>query len=279
LASTFMRGLGLLQVIDRHGPITVTELARRTGIEIATVSRTVTACAADGWIVKTGRGVTLGPRAALLGRSGHGADVIAAAEPLVHTIAGVTGLTTHAYGLVGAAVVLLASASGRDEQLMLGEAVPGLLNVTAAGRAVAAQLDPADLDTLLPPEPFPDGTDFIESARELMAAAPMSRLLDGHHPPRPGPVPTTRHDLNRQLVQIRATGAAYDHGDLHPAMACIAVPWPHPTLPAALACLGHPASIAAAGPLVLRCLTAAVAAAATPREVIAAAAAEAPAPG
>lgn len=272
-----MRGLGLLQVIDRHGPITVTQLARRTGIDPGTVSRTVAACAADGWVIKTERGVMLGPRATLLGRSGHGADVITTAEPLVHTIAGITGLTTHAYGLVGTSVVLLAFANGRNEQLMLGEVVPGLLSVTAAGRAVAAQLDPADLDTLLPPEPFPSSADFIESTRGLIEAPPLSRLFDEHRPSRPSPVPTTRPELDRQLEQIRATGAAYDHGDLHPAMACIAVPWPHPTLPAALACLGHPASVAAAEPLVLRCLTAAVTPAATPREVIAAAAADAPA--
>jgi DNA-binding IclR family transcriptional regulator len=267
-----MRGLGLLEVIDRHGPITVTQLARRTGIDLGTVSRTVTACAADGWVIKTGRGVMLGPRAALLGRTGHGADVITAAEPLVHTIAGVTGLTAHAYGLVSTSVVLLAFASGFTEQVMIGEAVPGLLNVTAAGRAVAAQLDPADLDTLLPPEPFPDGADFIESARDLIDAPLVSRLLDGHRPPGPSPVPTSRSELDRQLEQIRAAGAAYDRGDLHPAMACIAVPWPHPTLPAALACLGPPASVAAAEPLILSCLTAAAAAAATPRDVIAAAA-------
>jgi DNA-binding IclR family transcriptional regulator len=267
-----MRGLGLLEIVGRHGPITVTELARRTGIDLGTVSRTVTACAADGWVVKTGRGVMLGPRAALLGRSGHGADVITTAEPLVHTIAGITGLTTHAYGLVGTSVVLLAYASGRSEQVMLGEALPGLLNVTAAGRAVAAQLGPAELDSLLPPEPFADRADFIESTRGLIDAPLISRLSDESRPPGPSPVPTTRPELDRQLEQIRAAGAAYDHGDLHPAVACIAVPWPHPTLPAALACLGHPASVAAAEPLVLRCLTAAVAPAATPREVISAAA-------
>jgi DNA-binding IclR family transcriptional regulator len=272
LASTFMRGLALLEVIDRHGPITVTQLARRTGIDLGTVSRTVTACAADGWVVKTGRGVLLGPRAALLGRAGHGADVITAAEPLVHTIAGITGLTTHAYGLVGASVVLLAFADGHAEHMMLGEAVPGLLNVTAAGRAVAAQLAPADLDDLLPPEPFPNQADFIESTRDLIDAPLIGRLFDEHRPSRPSPVPTTRTELDRQLEQIRATGAAYDHGDLHPAVACIAVPWPHPTLPAALACLGHPAGVSAAEPMVLRCLTAAVATAATPHDVIAAAA-------
>jgi DNA-binding IclR family transcriptional regulator len=267
-----MRGLGLLEVIDRHGPITVTQLARRTGIDLGTVSRTVTACAADGWVIKTGRGVLLGPRAALLGRSGYGADVITAAEPLVHTIAGITGLTTHAYGLVGTSVVLLAYASGRSEQLMLGEAVPGMLSITAAGRAVAAQLGPADLDTLLPPEPFPGRADFIESTRDLIDAPLIGRLFDEQSPPHPSPVPATRTELDRQLEQIRATGAAYDHGDLHPAVACIAVPWPHPTLPAALACLGPPASVSAAEPLVLRCLHAAATPAASPHEVITAAA-------
>ncbi|MEP7026130.1 MAG: hypothetical protein ABJB47_20475 [Actinomycetota bacterium] len=49
--------------------------------------------------------------------------------------------------------------------------------------ARSTQLDPAGLDALLPAEPFPDEADFIESARELMAVTPMSRLLDEHPPP------------------------------------------------------------------------------------------------
>ena len=216
--------------------------------------------------------MALGPRCALLGRHGLGADVIGQAEPLVHAVAGATGLLTQALGLVGSVAVLLASASGRGrESQFSGEYVPGPLHAIAAGRAIAAQLTSDQLDAVLPPEPFPDGTEFIESMLKEPAAALFTQFFTEDHNSAPNNVATTRAELDRQLDLIRQTGTAFDRGDLHPAMACIAVPWPHPTLPAALACLGTPAEIAANEPLVLRCLVAAMRPAATPREVIAAA--------
>ena len=273
MSSTFMRGLLLLEAIDRHGPLTITELTRRTGIDKATVSRLVTACTADGWIVRTDRGLVLGARSALMGRWGLGSDVISQAEPLVHAIAGITGLMTHAYGLVGSSVVLLASANGREEQQLVGEMVPGVLTMTAAGRAIAAQLATAQLDSLLTDEPYPDGSDFLESTRGYVATPFITRLLDVPAPVETRGVPTTRGQLDDELEQIRRVGTSFDPGDLNPNMACIAMPWPHPSMPAALACLGTPPDIAAAEALVIRCLAAATLPAATSRDVVAAAAA------
>jgi DNA-binding IclR family transcriptional regulator len=272
MSSTFMRGLNLLEVLDHHGPLTITELAHRTGIDKGTVSRMASACVADGWMVRSERRVALGPRCVLLGRRGLGADVVGRAEPLVHALAGATGLLTQAFGLVGSTVVLLASASGRgNESQFSGEYVPGPLHAIAAGRAIAAQLTSDQLDAVLPPEPFSDGTDFIESMHKEPAAALFTRFFTEDHSSVPNNVATTRAEFDRQLDLVRQTGAAFDRGDLHPAMACIAVPWPQPSVPAALSCLGTPAEIAANEPLVLRCLIAATRPAATPGEVIAAA--------
>lgn len=273
MSSTFMRGLMFLEVIDHHGPLTVTELARRSGIDISTVSRMVAACVADGWIVKADRGVMLGPRCALLGRSGYGSALVRQAEPLVHTIAGITGLMTQAYGLVGSSVLILASADGREGQSLLGVAVPGQLTVTAAGRAIASQLTPTRLDVLLPPEPFPDGSEYIALVSSLVPGSEHGRPSGNGYPARPNHIPKTRKELNRQLTEIRRSGAAFDRGDLHPAIACIAVPWPHPTLPATLACLGTQADITTNETMHLRCLNAATRPAAAPTDVITAAAA------
>lgn len=272
MSSTFIRGLHLLEVLDHHGPLTITELAHRTGIDKGNVSRMASACVADGWMVRSERRVALGPRCALLGRRGLGSDVIGRAEPLVHAVAGATGLLTQALGLVGSVAVLLASASGRGgEGRFSGEYMPGPLHAIAAGRAIAAQLTSDQLDAVLPPEPFPDGTDFIESMHKEPAAALYTQFLIEGHLSVATNVATTRAELDRQLDLIRQVGVAFDRGDLHPAMACIAVPWPHPSMPAALTCLGTPAEIAANEPLVLRCLTAALQPAATPGQVIAAA--------
>jgi DNA-binding IclR family transcriptional regulator len=273
MASTFIRGLNLLEVLDHQGPLTITELAARTGMDKGTVSRTVSACAAGGWLARTERGVVLGPRSALLGRRALGSDVISRAEPLVHAVAGATGLMTQAVGLVGPMAVLLASAGGRGGDIQFsGTDVPGPLHAIAAGKAIAAQLTPAELDAILPAEPFPDGADFIESMGQSSAAPLFSQFLTEGGSPLPKNVATTRDELDRQLDVVRHVGAAFDHGDLHPALACIAVPWPHLSIPAALACLGTPPEITANEPVALRCLTTAIRPAATPREVIAAAA-------
>ena len=261
----------MMEVIDQYGPLTITELARRTGVDKATVSRTVAACITDGWVVKADRKLTLGPRSALLGRRGLGADLIRRADPLAHAVAGITGLLTQALGLVGPTVELLASASGREEPLHLGEAVPGPVNATAAGKAIAAQLSAAQLDAILPPEPYPDGDDIVQRMRNAMGAPTFAQFFGSSGPPRAGSVVTSRHELDRQLHLIRHDGVAFDRGELIPTMACIAVPWSHPNLPATLACLGTPAEIAAHETLCVRCLTAATRPGASPQDVIAAA--------
>jgi DNA-binding IclR family transcriptional regulator len=273
MSSTFMRGLNLLEVLDHHGPLTITELALRTGMDKGTVSRTVSACVADGWLVRAEGRVVLGPRCALLGRRALGSDVMSRAEPLIHAVAGATGLMTQALGLVGHEVVLLASAGGRGGEIQFsGMDAPAPLHAMAAGKAIAAQLTSAELDAVLPPEPFPDGTDFIESMRESSAAPLFTQFFIEEHTSAFKGVATTRGELERQLEQVRGVGAAIDRGDLHPALACIAVPWPHQTIPTSLACLGTPTEIGANEPLAFRCLTAAIRPGATPREVIAAAA-------
>src|ERR1700759_1098728 len=101
VSSTFIRGLALLETIDLYGPITVTELARRTGVDKSIVSRTLAACERDGWVVRTAGQVTLGPRAALLAHLSPTASLIREAEPLVDAISGVTGCLAQACTLAG----------------------------------------------------------------------------------------------------------------------------------------------------------------------------------
>jgi DNA-binding IclR family transcriptional regulator len=272
MSSTFLRGLHLLEILDHHGPLTVTELAQRTGIDKGAVSRMVSASVADGWMVRAERKISLGPRCVLLGRHGLGSDLVSQAEPLVHAVAGVTGSLTQVYGLVGAKAVLLASASGQEEISFPGEDVPGPLHSTAAGRAIAALLTADQLDAVLPPEPFPDGSEFVASMNQMAAQAMLTPFLAEGAPSAPVTVATTRQDLEVQLAQLRVDGAAFDRGDVYPTLGCIAVPWAHRSLPAALACLASPSDIAAKEDFYLTCLNAAARPAATPRDVIAAAA-------
>src|SRR5580692_10356787 len=141
MSKTLMRGLTLLEAIDLRGPMTVMELSRDSGLDKSIVSRTVTALEHDGWVARHKGKVEVGPRAALLGHTSQASRAVRRAEPLVHAIAGVTGLLTQAYGLIGSHAVVLASAGGRgvNAQAGLGSEVP--LYVTAAGKTIAAQLE------------------------------------------------------------------------------------------------------------------------------------------
>ena len=67
----------------------------------------------------------------------------------------------------------------------------------------------------------------------------------------------TRADLDAEIETIRKTGFARDHGELHPAIHCIASPWPTPELPASLACIGSREEIAAGRETIEACLRAA----------------------
>jgi DNA-binding IclR family transcriptional regulator len=79
-------------------------------------------------------------------------------------------------------------------------------------------------------------------------------------------------ELEVQLAAIRANGLAVDGGGLDPAINCVAVPWPHVTLPAAIGCLGAREALDADAALVRRVLAAAIAPGATARDIIARAA-------
>ncbi len=171
MSKTFLSRLAMLEVLDAAGPLTISELARRSGLDVAVVSRTVAACEGDGWLARVGGKVTIGPRATLLGHASPFADVIAGAAPLVHAVAGVTGLLTHAYSLIGASSVLIAAGPGRGPGIPPGLAARAPLHATAAGHAIAVQLDPARLDALLPPEPYPDA-DAVTAAMAGTAAEP-----------------------------------------------------------------------------------------------------------
>jgi DNA-binding IclR family transcriptional regulator len=281
VSKTLLNRLAMFEVLDRYGPLTITELAQRAGLDVTVVSRTVSACEPEGWLIRLEGRIALGPRCTLLGHSGPIADVINRGAPLVHAVAGVTGLLTHAYGLVGANAALIAVAAGREpiSTVPAGLAVQAPLFATAAGRAIAAQLDEDRLGALLPADPFPDAAAIIARMADISAQVLPEQLA----PPGPAtparaaglagrPLPRDRAELRDQLDDVRRERAAVDAGGFYPAISCLAVPWPQTALPAALACLGPADALAAERDLIVRALRAAALPGATPGEVVATAA-------
>jgi DNA-binding IclR family transcriptional regulator len=269
MSQTLMRGLALLETIDLRGPMTVMELSRHSGLDKSIVSRTITALERDGWVARHQAKIEVGPRAALLGHTSRASRAVRRAEPLVHAIAGVTGLLTQAYGLIGSRAVVLASAGGRgvDAQAGLGSEVP--LYVTAAGKTIAAQLEPSDLGRRLPPEPFPDPTPEI---RSLTGFPPVADSLLGNPEESLEPSPdlaTDRAQLESQLREMRQAGFAWDNGELHPQVGCMAIAWPQPGLPAALAAMGPRPEIDSGETLIRTALRTAAAVGAEPEDIVA----------
>jgi DNA-binding IclR family transcriptional regulator len=271
MPSSFMRGLELLETIDVHGSVTVTELARLTGHDKSTVSRMLTACEPDGWIVRDHGRVTLGPRAALLAYSSPAGELIRRAQPLIEAIAGVTGLTAQAYALVGTRATVLAAAGGGTPPVSVGVGMSTSLVATAAGQVIATQIDPLALERLLPAEPFPDPLADLLSNPGYVAFATGRFGRGSAVAESPLEVPRNRAELSERLALVHEQGYAIDRGDLHPEISCIAVPW-WGTDGAALTCMGRPSEIAASEGLALRVLNAAVLPGATREDVVAAAA-------
>jgi DNA-binding IclR family transcriptional regulator len=271
MSKTLLNRLAMFEVLDTLGPLTISELAEHSGSDIAVVSRTVAACEPDGWISRIGGRVAIGPRFTLLGHVGPAADLMATAAPLVHAMAGVTGLLSQAYALIGSESVLVATAAGRTPSGPAGLATKAPLHATAPGRAIAAQLASERLDAVLPEEPYPDAETLIAglmgTSAELIFIPPAVAAPEYARTA----LARSRLELTSQLDTIRADGYALDVGSLDPAIHCIAVPWSSSVLPAALACLGPAEAIETSAALIRRVLAAAGRHGATAATVIAAA--------
>lgn len=265
-----MRGFALLELLDTEGPLGVSELARRSRTDKATVSRIVTAGEADGWFLRRDGKIAIGLRSTLLGHQSSLRTQIRLAEPLVHAIAGVTGVPAMAIGQAGSSTVVYAYAAGGPLALPIAVGARLPLWLAAAGRTILCQLDDATLDAVLPAEPYP-------SANELLGSQPFAREFRRVHPPDPAATPqpglTTRRQLDDRLAQIRACGWERDTGEINPGTACLAVSWAQPGLPASLSCVGSLAQIDAQETVIMGALRAAAAPGATRDDVVAATAA------
>lgn len=257
MSKTLVRGLELIEEVGLYGPMTVSELARRSGVHVSIVSRTVTALEPEGWLIRVGGKIGAGPRCALLGLISPAGRTVSRAEALVRAISAVTGVATAASGLIGRDVMILAASSPSASELPEGFSSRVPVYVMAAGRAIAAGLPAERLDAVLPAGKFPDAARVLES---LAGSAPVPDFLASAGPgeEKGGTFPRTREALEAEIAKIRESGFARDDGELHPAIHCIAAPWPTPELPASLACIGSREEIAANRSAIEACLRAAI---------------------
>jgi DNA-binding IclR family transcriptional regulator len=257
MSKTLVRGLELIEELGLYGPMTISDLSRRSGVHVSIVSRTVSMLEPEGWIVRVDGKVAAGPRCALLGLISPAGKTVRRAESLVKALAAVTGVATAASGLIGLDVMILAASSGAGSELPDGFSSRVPVYVMAAGRAIAAELPAERLEALLPAGEFPDAGQVLES---LAGSAPLPDFLAGAGPGQPPDpsIPRNRADLEAEIETIRETGFARDQGELHPSIHCIAAPWPTPELPASLACVGSREEIEVNRSAIEACLRAAI---------------------
>lgn len=173
------RVASLLDVLNGRPPLTLAQIARLAQLPRSSAHRILQRLVELQWVQRRGFRYTLGVRMAELGSQvGRNDGVREAAAPVMHHLHRATGLTARLSTLMLPEVVHLDRAGGRAEggrSWEVGARQPAVH--TAAGRALLAELDPADWPALEIPTP---STRFgIRSGAQLVRELHAVRARDG----------------------------------------------------------------------------------------------------
>lgn len=177
--------------------LTLSEIARHTGLPKATVHRLLGALQQIGWVERTPEGHQLGVRLFEIGQHvPRKAQVREAALPFMQDLYESTHETIHLAVLDGRDVVYLERIHGH-EPLRIPSRVGGRLpaHSTGVGKALLA---------------FDDDATQVVLARRLTAHTPYTIVAP--------------HVLKRQLAEIRSQGVAYDREENSLGITCAAAP-------------------------------------------------------
>jgi DNA-binding IclR family transcriptional regulator len=201
------RAIDVLEVLETsHYALRLSDIARRAQLPVATTQRILTVLEARGRVERDASGYRAGV-GLLLGAHAYltGSPLLAAARPVLQDLAAETGLTASLFRRVGWSRLILARVDGARPlryELPIGERLPLHLG---AGKALAAQLPPDELDR------------FLEQLGEHTRA-------DGST--------ISREDFTADLERIRSLGYSQARGEREIGMASVAAPVPEPGGPA-----------------------------------------------
>ncbi|GAA1836243.1 IclR family transcriptional regulator [Agromyces salentinus] len=126
-------------VKDSAGPISITDLALRTGLPKSTVSRLVAELTAQRYLERVDDGVRLGLRLFELGaRASLPRRLLAAAAPVIRQLSEVTGERIGLWVQQGTDMVSIAAAGGRLPMLPTRAGMHSPALTTASGKAYLA---------------------------------------------------------------------------------------------------------------------------------------------
>ena len=197
--ATGLRTLELL--VSSHGPLGVTEIANRLGLDKANAHRTLAALVRLGYVDQDtstrryGATVKVVELARLVLDS---RDLTVVAAPNLKSLWTAAGENTHLAVLAGDHVVYVSTLNGTtflSANAAIGQSGP--LHCTATGKALVANLPRGSAEGLI-------------KSIDFEAFTP--RTL------------TTAEALKKELEQVRVTGYAVDDREYHPGVRCIAAP-------------------------------------------------------
>lgn len=214
MAVSVLRGLDLLEAVGM-GEVGVSELARRTGFDKASVSRTVKALVEAGWLFRDGDKVTLGAKSLTLGGATPQREVVNRANEIVRIVGGITMMSCFATQLYGEQQAIMAASQGTGIPVIAADGSHYPTYVTVSGLCLLAALPPADADA-------------------IVDAADLSVF-------RPGAVDGA-DQLKRDVAAARDGSIVIDRGRADPSYGCVAKTW-------SIEGMSAPMSLSILGPL------------------------------
>lgn len=193
------RAIDVLEVLEAaRTPLRLSEIARRSGLHVATTQRILTVLEARGRVDQDASGYRTGV-AMLFGAHAYLATnpVAAAAPPVLQQLASATGLTASVFVRAGDSRAVVARVEGKNPLryvLPIGQRLPLHLG---AGKILAAYMSDNDLD------------DLLDQLGEISRA-------DNQ--------PLTPEEFREELAQIRHQGWAYAVDERVVGAASIAAP-------------------------------------------------------
>jgi DNA-binding IclR family transcriptional regulator len=174
------RTIELLELLaaEPH-PLTLTEIATRSGMPVSSLHQLLRTMVARGWLATTthGTGYTIGVRALLTGMSFIERDpVVQAARPVLNLLRSELGETVHLARLDGARVVYLASRESEHQLRTVSRVGQSLsAHATGLGKATLTALSDEQIRVLFPSKLEKLTPNTIDSIDELLRQVGESR--------------------------------------------------------------------------------------------------------
>jgi DNA-binding IclR family transcriptional regulator len=196
------RAFGILEEVARHRDgIGLAELSKRVGLHNSTTFHLAKTMVSLGYIrqEKDSKRYRIGrPLFALAASALDEIEMVNVATPVLEELSRETGESGHFAVRMGDAVVVIARTSGAGAfQLTDRVGVVRPAHCTALGKIILASLRPDQLERFL------QRVDMKPSTNKSITDIPV---------------------LLREIVEIRASGIAFDDGEFNPEVRCVAVP-------------------------------------------------------